>query len=140
MYSLLELGSKSEEFSKEEIRFIKSKIPKQKYNIRYSIYNKTSSKNLYIAFVIDTMRNSVRRSGVENSWTTICERDLTNIEYDEMIKNFGTNNRRFKVYYYRHIEHLILEDKKYNIDTPEEFILKCKSLGYTGDFQLKMEI
>ena len=44
----------------------------------------------------------------------------------------------FLTYQYKHIEHLVLEDLKYNVTTPPGFVKECKRLGYTGDFQLQM--
>lgn len=139
---LLDLYSKPKEykFTPKEIKFIKKHLPKHSFRVKYALYNKKSSKGLQIAFIIDTMPYQSRKSGVENYWTYICDRPITNIEYDELIENYGMNNRRFKVWYYKHIEMLILEDKKYNVETPADFIKICKDKGYTGDFQLKMEL
>lgn len=138
---LIKLWSKpiSYKFTEREIAFIKKHNPKHQYKVKYAFYNKKSSKGLYLAFIIDSAAHSPRRSGIENYWTYIAERPLTNIEYQEMIENFGSNNRRFLVFYYRDIEYLMLEDKKYNVETPEEYVKLAKAKGYSGDFQLKIE-
>ncbi|WP_291960133.1 hypothetical protein [Maribacter sp.] len=128
----------NEKFTPEEINIIKKYIPKSKYRARYAIYKPVSKKDLYIGFFLDSNPNATRRSGVENHWDFLYEREITNIEYQEIIENYGCNNRRFHAYYHRHIEHLVNEDLKYNVTTPPGFVKECKRLGYTGDFQLQM--
>lgn len=127
-----------EQFTEEEVKFLKRHLPKSKWRIKYAFYNKYSSKGCYITFIIDGEPNAVRRSGVENYWTIICERPLSNIEYDEVIRNFGTNHRRFKVWYYDCIEALIQEDKKYYVETPKEFVKQAKEKGYSKSIQLNL--
>ena len=129
----------NQKFTPEEIKFIKKFVPKSSYRVKYAIYKPVSIKDLYIGFFIDSDPNARRRSGILNHWNFLYERELTNIEYHEVIENYGSNNRRFLVYHYRHIEHLILEDLKYNVATPAGFVKECKRLGYTGNFQLIME-
>lgn len=137
---ILELWKKpsSYKFNQEELKSIKEHIRKNSYKAKYAIYKPVSSKDIYIGFFIDSEPYSVRKSGIENNWNFICERDITNIEYQELIANFGTNKRRFIVYQYKYIEQLIMDDNKYNIRTPEIFVEKCICLGYTGDVQLSM--
>lgn len=137
---LIELSRKpaSYKFSPEEIKFIKKKIPKNSFKAKYALYNKESKKGCYIGFFIDGMPRSPRRSGVENHWDFIAERPLSNREYEEEIQNFGCNNRRFQVWMYDKIEHLIEADLSYGIKTPEDFVAICKKKGYSGDIQLKI--
>lgn len=130
----------SYKFNAKEIAFIKKNTPKKNYKIKYAIYNKTSSKNLYIAFIIDQMPYSPRRSAIENNWDIIAEREISNLEYHEMIQNYGTNHRRFKVWYYRNVETLMQDDLRYNVTTPDVFVKKCKNLGYSGSVQLEMKL
>ncbi len=137
---ILDLWSKpaSYNFNEEEISFIKSKVPKKSYRAKYAIYKKDSPKGCPIAFILDSSPGCPRKSGYLVQYEVICERYLTNIEYQEIVENFGTNNRRFHEYLYRNIEQLQIEDKKYYLDTPEEFVRICKERGLTGDVQLKM--
>lgn len=126
------------QFTEQEVILIKKHQPKYKFKIKYAFYNKRSSNGRYIAFIIDTMANSTRKSGVENYWEYICERELSNIEYSEMIENFGTQRRRFVVWYYDCIEKLQEDDKLYNIITPLNFVNACKQKGYSKNIQFKM--
>ncbi|SFS30523.1 hypothetical protein [Lutibacter maritimus] len=141
-YDIMELWSKptTYKFSSDEIAFIKKHTSKNSYKVKYALYNKHSSQGKYIAFIIDSNPNATRKSGMENFWTYIAEREITIIEYDELIANFGCNNRRFQVWYYKSIDHLILDDLKYSVKTPERFVKVCKEKGYTLGVQLKMEL
>ncbi len=108
----------------------------------YAFYNKKSFKDKHIALIIDRQPNVPRRSGVMNNWDIVSKRDLTNIEYDEEIENYGCCNRRFTVWYYQYIEQLVQQEKEcYNVDVPEKFIRLAKEKGYTGSVQqtLKFE-
>lgn len=140
MNKLLDLAEKpvGYTFNKEEISLIKKHYPKSKMKVKYATYKLDSYKGLYVGFFIDLIPHAPRRSGIENHWNFFCERELTNIEYNEVIENFGMYNRRFIIYQYRYVESLILEDKKYNVETPNDFIKKCKELGHSGDIQLPL--
>lgn len=124
----------------EDIAYLKSKFPKSNWKAQYAFYRKTSKFDCYITFIIDQMPYCPRRSAVQNNWEVICERGITNIEYDELINNWGCSNRRFIVYHYKYIEQLQVEDKKYYIDTPIEFVEEAKKRGYTGDIQLRLDV
>lgn len=133
-FDIMELYSKpaSYKFSQEEIQFIKTRKPKHKFLVKYALYNKHSFKNKYVCYIIDSNPGSHRRSGVENYFNVICTRPLTDIEYEEIIQNFGTNHRRFLVFYYQYIEQLIIDDAKYELLlTPDLFIKTCISKGYS---------
>jgi hypothetical protein len=136
---IFELYKKKERFTTKEKSFLKSKIKKSDFKIRYGFYRGVSSKGLQIAFVIDSMPNSPRRSGVENKWEIICTREISNIEYDEEIENYGCNVHRFKVFYYRDIGKLIEDDKKYYVTTPENFVKECIRRGYNGNYQKQID-
>ena len=132
MEKLQELFSKptTYKFNKEELDFIKTKIVREHYLIKYAFYRKVSSKKCYVTFIIDSYHCSPRRSGVENNWEIICTRPISDIEFDEIIENFGCNIKRFQVFNYKTIEFLIMEDLKYNIQTPQKFIDECMKRGY----------
>jgi hypothetical protein len=135
---LMKLAEKREPFTKDEIKFIKSKVSKHQFIIKYGFYKRESKSGCQIAFIIDSMNGS-RKSGAENNWEIICERELSNDEYIEQIENYGCNRRRFQVFYYRDIGYLIHEDLKYNIETPEAFVKECVKRGYNGDYQTKIQ-
>lgn len=129
----------SYKFNEKEIKLLKSRYKKNDWKIIYAIYRKHSPKGCYIGFIIDGMPGSVRRSGAENHWEYICTREISSGEYDELIANLGTNNRRFELFLYKGIELLIKEDKDYGVDTPPEFIKVCQERGYSAAYQTKIE-
>ena len=135
---LMEIAKKKK-LTKKDIAFLKTCFKKNHWKVKYAFYNKNSPKNRYVAFIIDSLPNSPRRSGVENNWEIICERELTNFEYEEQIQNWGCNNRRFNVYYYDCIERLQRDDKKYHFETPEKYVKEAKKRGYSMDLQTIME-
>lgn len=130
---MLELYSKpiKEQFTESELKEIREMEPKEKYKIRYAFYKPDSFKKLFIVFIIDSNCLAYRKSGVEVKWETICRREISELEYVEVLQNFGANNRRFQVWYYKDIEHLIEEDLKYGVTTPKEFVDACIKRGYT---------
>lgn len=138
---ILDLYSKpaSYKFNDEELKFIKSRVPKHSMNAKYCIYKMKSTYNLYIGFIIDQQPGAWRRSAYMNQWEVIAERPLCDIEYDEMIQNFGTHHKRFIVWKYRRIEELIHEDEKYGLKTPEDFIQECRRRGYYGNYQMQIK-
>lgn len=129
----MELYSKpsSYQFNHEELNLIREYMntKRKDYRVKYGFYEKTL-KNLPIIFIIDSAVHSPRKSGVENKWKIICDRPIFDIEFEEVIENFGTNKRRFQVWYYRDIETLIEDDKKYELQTPEKFIQECRLKQY----------
>lgn len=133
MIDILDLFNKPRhlQFTKEEKKIIREHLKKESYVVKYALYNKHSKKGSNIAFIIDSKNNARRRSAAENNWNYISERELTDIEFEEIISNYGCNNRRFIVWYYKNIENLILDDLKYNIETPIEFVKSCRNKGYT---------
>lgn len=139
--NLLDLYCKAsnEKFNNEEIEFIKKNVPKNSFSTKYALYKKKSYKNAYIAFIIDREPNARRRSGVENHYEFICSRPLSEMEYEDEINNYGTNNRRFTMWYYSGIEALIDSDKQMGAETPKEFIERCKREGYTSSFQTQFK-
>lgn len=142
-FALMDLYAKpaSYKFNEEEIALIKKHDNIKNYLVYYAFYRKTSNKNCYIEFIIDCIPNHRRRSGVMNNWEIHTKRALNRIEYKEMIENFGTAHKRFIVWNYETIEHLIEEDAKYGIVTPQVFIDECKKRGYYDKSnQLKLEL
>lgn len=142
MTKIMDLHDKprSEKFTEEELGIIRDHLGKDrnKYVCKYAFYNKPSSKKLHIAFIIDTMHGS-RRSGIENNWDYHVSRPISDLEFEEVVQNFGCNLRRFIVYYYRDVEHIIKEDQLYDVETPQKFIDECKRRGYSGNYQTAIE-
>lgn len=133
---LLDLYSKpmGEKFTDEEISFIKKYVKKSDYKVFYCL-RKKSNKDLYVAFIIDSAWSKGRRTLAWNSYDKICERELTNVEYHEIIENYGSNNRVLEVFYYKSVEYLVDADLRYNVNTPEEYIEKCREMGYSKPIQ-----
>lgn len=127
------------EFSEEEVKFLKKSISKDRFVGMYVFYTKESSKDLHIGFIIDQQPQRDRRSAYQNYFEIFCTRPLTNIEYDEMIRNMGSGNRRYLTYWYNCVEQMIIEDKKYHLDTPEDFITECRNRGFYGNYQTKID-
>lgn len=126
-FEVLDLYSKppSYKFNEEEIELIKQYEPKSNYTIKYCIWKQHRINGKYICFAIELCRQA-RKSAFEHSVQVICERELTDVEYQEMIENFGTCNRRFLVYNFDNIEKVIAMDKLYNVKTPQQFIDRCQ--------------
>lgn len=93
----------------------------------YAIYKKQSKDKCQIAFLIDQIPNSWRRSAVLNNYNIIYKRPLSKIEIEECEANKEFNNKRFIVWYYKDLEYLIKEDLKYGIKTPKEAIIAFES-------------
>ena len=110
----------------------------QRFEAIYAFYKKKSRFGAQIAFIIDQMPYSWRRSAVQNNYEFYCKRKLSDIEMNEIIANQNVYIQRFIVWYYRDIDYLINEDKKYGIDTPKEFIVECKRRGFVSQ-QLRLE-
>jgi hypothetical protein len=114
------LWDKKEEFSLEEIKFLKSYIKRQNFKVSYAFYNKESSKKMQIALIIDLIPNQLRRTGVENNWEVITTRSITDKEIEEFINHYFRNSyKRFLVFYYKNIDRLIYDDKRLDAVTPE---------------------
>jgi hypothetical protein len=125
----------SVQLSDAHIRNIKKTITKSRFKAYYAIYKKDSPKGLKLAFIIDSSPYVMRRSGYLVQYEIICERPLSNIEYNEQIENWGTNNRRFTEWLYKNVDQMVHEDAKYHVETPQQFIDECRRRGYSGDFQ-----
>lgn len=129
-------NKKNVRFSLTELNFIKKHHRRSDYNCMYVIYKKESKHP--IGFVIDSIVNSPRRSGVMNNWDVICTRPISDLEWEEVCQNFGCNNRRFQVWWYNSIESLKYEDSLYSIKTPEVFIEECLKRGFNNGYQIKL--
>jgi hypothetical protein len=137
MMKLIE-RSASEQYSEEEIQFLKSVIPKKKFKVKYCIYRQERYNGLYIAFVIDSDPGRTRQTAFFQGCEMICERELSDDEYHEEIVNFGCNNRVLTVWHYKDTNQLVQEDLKYGVKTPEEFIKEFKyreQYGFTKEQQ-----
>jgi hypothetical protein len=128
----------SYQFSKSEIATLKKEIPKKRYKAYYAFYKKDSSKGCQLAFIIDSSPYVMRPSGYLVQYEIFCERELSNIEYQEQIENYGTNNRRFTEWIYQNVDQMIYEDAKYYLETPQKYIDECRKRGYSGNFQTKL--
>lgn len=134
------LWNKTEAYTVDEIKFLKSQIKKKNYVVKYGFYNKESAMKKQIAVVFDLMPNLGRRTGVENNWEIISTRKITDKEIEEYIIHYFKNAyKRFLVFYYKNVDRLIYDDKKLGAVTPDNFIDKCRKKGYSGTFQLKLE-
>lgn len=129
--------SRDYKFSEQELTLIRGHIPKSKFKCLYAFYKKKSSKNAYIGFLLDRMPYMWRKSGVFSHWDVFCSRDISDLEHEEELHNFGCNNRRFTLWLYRDIEALVTEDAKYGVVTPADFVNECKRKGYAEKQELR---
>lgn len=135
-----QLWNKCDEFSDEDMRFLKSYIKTKNFKVKYGFYNKISSNKRQIAVIFDLIPAQTRRTGVENNWEVICTRAITDREIEEFIYHyFKSSFKRFLVFYYANVDRLIQDDEKLGSVTPEDFVEKCRSKGYSGAFQLKID-
>lgn len=79
----------------EDHQFIKKHINKNSYRALYAIYKKDSPKGCQLAWILDSDPFQQRKSGYLVQYEVIAMREINNIEYDEIIENWGCNNRRF---------------------------------------------
>lgn len=136
----IDLWNKKEEFSEEDLTFLRSYIKNKSFRVSYGFYNKVSSKKMQIALIFDLIPFQNRRTGVENNWEIISTREITNKEIDEFINHyFKKSFKRFLVFYYKDLERLMIDDRKLGAETPYEFIKKCEEKGYHGKYQTKIE-
>ncbi len=135
------LWNKQEDYTEKEFSFLKSYIKKQNYKVNYGFYNKESSKKMQIAVIFDLIPNQMRRTGVENNWEIIESRNITDKEIEEFINlYFRSSFKRFLVFYYKNIDRLIYDDARLEAITPTKFIDECRKKGYSGSYQLKIEL
>ena len=66
-----------EDFTSEEMIFLKKEIKKKKFKITYGFYNKVSSKKKQIALIVNIEPFSPRRCAAENNWEYILSREMT---------------------------------------------------------------
>lgn len=104
----------------------------------YAFYKKQSKFGAQIAFMVDQQPFSPRRSAAMNNFDVVCKRSLTKDEIEEVKANAEVWNRRFRVWYYKDIDYLIFEDRKYGVETPNNFIKECKKRGFIKK-QLEIE-
>ena len=134
------LWNKMEDYSDDEYQFLIKHIKNKKFTVTYGFYNKESKVKKQIAVILDQDPNMNRRTGVENNWESIVKRDITTLEIEQFINfYFRRSYKRFVVFYYQNVDKLIYDDKKLNAVTPTIFIDKCRSKGYSGTYQLKLD-
>jgi hypothetical protein len=124
-------GVKGRRFTEAEKKFLRKKLPKSKWKIKYCIWKQERRNGLYILFLIDHFPGKIRPPAMDKAIEVIAKRDLTDAEYEEQIENFGCCNRVYQCYDYKDIEWLIHEDSLYGVKTPQEFINECRKRGYT---------
>lgn len=130
----------NEDFTDAELVFLRKYISKKKYKVKYGFYNRESSKGKYISLIFDLMPNQNRKTGSENNWTIISEREMTDKELDEFILfYYRASFKRFLVFYYKDLERLLIDDNKLGAETPYEFIKQCEDRGYKGKYQTRIE-
>jgi hypothetical protein len=134
------LWNKQEEYSLDEFSFLRSFIKNKNIRVSYGFYNKISSKKMQIALIFDLIPFQNRKTGVENNWEIISQRQITDLEIDEFINHyFRKSFKRFLVFYYKDLEKLIIDDRKLGAETPYEFIKLCEIKGYKGKYQTRIE-
>lgn len=139
---LYELWNKTieEDFTSDEIIFLKKEIKKKNFKVSYGFYNKESSQKKQIALIVDKDPFSPRRCAAENNWTYITSRQITDSEIEEYILfYFRSSYKRFLVSYYKDVERLIIDDSKLKVITPPVFIKMCHDKGYAGSYQTRLE-
>lgn len=137
----MKLWNQMETYSDDDFNFLKKYIKKKKYKVKYAFYTPISNTGKQIALIFDLIPNQPRKSGVENKWKIISTREMTEKEIEEyIIFYFRETSQRFWVFYYKNIEKLIYDDQKLKAITPEKFIEECHKKGYSGAFQLKIEL
>ena len=137
-YPSLELFSKpiTHKFSKEEKDIIRSSFKKSDVLIKYGIIRKPVTLPP-IAFLIDFMPYSDKVSFVERQLDIISKRKISDLEYEELVSNYGMR-RRFKIWNYYAIEFLQEEDNLYGVETPQIMIDECMRRGLVGSYQKRM--
>lgn len=123
----------------DELKLVRKHVKREDMKVLYCLYNRPSYKNTYIGYFIDQIPVG-RRSALFNIWDVITERPLAIEEYNEVTANYGCNHKRFIVYMYRDIEALIVDDLKYGVTTPQSFVDLCRQKGYSGQYQMQLEL
>lgn len=102
-------------FNKKELDFLFTNLNRSKYQIVYCWYrSEKSTKRL--GYVIDSAKDSPRRSMFFNTIEVITKRDPNDLEFLDICKNFGSGNRRFTCFWYDNINKLFQDDLKNGVD------------------------
>jgi hypothetical protein len=138
-YPSLELFSKpsSYKFSEQEKKTIRCSFKKSDVLIKYGIIKKPVTLPP-IAFLIDFMPYSDKVSFVERQLDIISKRKISDLEYEELVANFGMDRRRFRIWNYYAIEFLQEEDNLYGVETPQIMIDECVRRGLVKSYQKRM--
>lgn len=130
-----------EDFTEDEIKFLIKYIKEKKFKVKYGFYTKKSSVGKQIALIYDFIPNQPRKTGSENNWEIVTEREMSFREIKEHITfYYRSTYKRFLVFYYKGIEKLIFDDKRLESETPQSFINECHKRGYSNSFQLKFNL
>jgi hypothetical protein len=122
---------KGRKFTDKEKAFLRKKLPKSKWKIKYCIWKQERRNNRYILFLIDHFPGKIRPPAMDKAIEVIVTREISDLEYEEQIENFGCCKRVYECWDYLDIEYLIHEDQKYGVKTPQVFINECRKRGYT---------
>jgi hypothetical protein len=118
-------------FTEKEKAFIKKIYPRNKWLVKYAIWKQHRKNGAYILFAIDSWPGRTRPTAMDNAIEVISTRQLTDIEYEEEIENFGRHNRVFVCWDYIDVDYLIYQDKRCGAVTPQAFVNECRKRGYT---------
>lgn len=130
-----------EDFTDDEIRFLKKHFKKNPFTVKYAFYNKSSTAGKYITYLWDLMPHSPRKSPVENYWQIIETRKPNDNEIMEYILfYFRESHKRFVVWYYQKVEKLVHDDQCLKNVTPEKFVEQCIAKGFWGNYQTKLDL
>lgn len=127
---------KSEQFTDEELKFLKKHVDTSNWRVLYCLYNKKSLTNKYVGFWIDYMAYNPRGVKPEfYGFNVIYRRKLNDKEILWELQNYGCRNRRFHGYWVHSILWVIDMDRQYGIETPQIFIDICNEKGYNHGLQ-----
>lgn len=77
-----------------------------------------------------------RRGATWKAWEVIKMTTPKGIELEEIIDNFGVNNRIFYAWNFHSIDKLVhIYRTQYNYEVPTEFVEHCRNLGYGTSYQ-----
>lgn len=137
---LQELASKPSDyrFSADEKALIRRKVLRD-YEILWATVKKPRTLGAVVYAIYDG-GDPNKRSKIWQQWDIVCRTKPEGIELDEIIENYGINNRIFQVWNYHSIDRLnyIVQTHYKPQIVPAKFIEHCKKLGYSTAFQSQL--
>lgn len=133
--NLLDLYSKpkDQQFTKEELAFLKKNVDTSRWKVLYCLFMKNSPKGKYVGWFVDYMAWNPRDIKPEfYGMNVIASRPLNEKEIMWELQNYGSHNRRFFGYWVKSVLWVIDMDRQYGVDTPQEFIDICNEKGYNS--------